>query len=193
MSSSGDWESFFGSLIDDDSFAEAFLQQLQRNSFGGYPDLDECTASAFDEAASQVLTFSWSGDTPLCSEGCTTVYECGGVYRATSTDWSPAGPFGSLEELVAQADSFNTGATYPELSGSGVDDDELIEIGERITAEGQSILIDGETYVKCDGNLLSKDEVEEWKAEKRKEEEEEEEEDDDEDDDDADEEDEEDA
>lgn len=182
MSSSGDWESSFSSLIDDSSFAQAFLEQLQSNSFGGYPDLDSCTAAAFGEAATTVLTFSWGGDTPLCSDGCTTVYECGGVYLATSTDWSPAGPFGSLEELVAQADSFNTGATHPELSGHGVGVEELFEIGEQIAAEGQSILIDGETYLKCDGRLLSADEVEEWKAEKRAEEEAEEEDDDEDDD-----------
>ena len=146
MSDECDWLKALPSLLEESSFGDALLEQLKERSQHGSIELEECIEAAFDECSEEVLQFSWSGETPLCSTGSSWLHAVGTVHVCTSTDWAKSGPYGSWQEAVGQADTFNLETSNPELHSTTLSDDELARIGAQVCSPGCALYINGKRY-----------------------------------------------
>jgi len=117
-------------------------------------DLDDAIFCALRDNADTVLSLAWDGDGPGCSGG-VWVDQLEGVYIVTSSDYSPEGPFESLDQALA-LDCFWIPTPKPELDSKSLPLDRLIKIAQGVVDwdNEEDIWINKERYVIANGKLV---------------------------------------
>lgn len=155
------WAKVLPSLLAESDFAEAFVKQLSKNCAYGVPDLIDCVREAFDETSEEVLQLYWEGSTPLSGGGSSFLRAVGDVCVCTSTDWEASGPYESIEEALANAETFSCATTDPGLLSGHLSDDELLRLARRLCPRESRAHVNGEEYGWKDGKFVPVEELEE--------------------------------
>lgn len=108
----------------------------------------ETALATFHDEARDLLVLAWdSGSSHLC--------ELEGVIIFRSSDYSPNGPFDSLDEALVACETFSTVTTDAELDSDTVPLEKLLRIAHDIVPwdENGTIRINGQQYVADNGVL----------------------------------------
>ena len=106
----------------------------------------------YGDESEMVLCLDWSGSFPGAA-GASWIYEWKGFYFFSSSDYSPEGPFPSLDRAL-RVDSFNTSTAGGHLESETISDRKLWEIAlGLVSSDGDEIRINDSRFVLEEGRL----------------------------------------
>ena len=143
--------------LEDDS--TGLLERFRRGEALSTDDsevLFDAAFEAFRENLTAVLSLAWDGGFPGMS-GAIWVSELAGVFAVTSTDYSPMGPFESLDEALA-CECLNIVTPDPELDSAVLPMERLLNVARGVVdwENAGEIWINSERYT-VQGNELVAD------------------------------------
>ncbi len=148
------WVKALPKLLEDSDFVDAFVKELKQSCAQGVPDLFDCACTAFDACSEEALQFCWDS-------GSSWLRVVGDICICISTDWATTGPYESIEEALATADTFLTETTDPSFLSRHISETELLRLARSICPQESRASINGDEYGWKGNKFVPADELEE--------------------------------